>query len=359
MNATGHRAAARSDSGARPGLEPARNGRSPPRPVYRFGAISVALETDSPGFSERFSQLFLDCRLPDGAAADAAARVRTQDAGDWIEVEFQAAAPPDETILPRLVPELGLRAMAGPERPGVRLYACDATPGTIVARSTGPMLHLHRALPWQILAGHYVVHQALRLQPDHLFLHAASLVVRGRAVLICGPKGAGKSTLSLALAGRGHGFLGDEVAGIDVRRGECIPLQRSVSVRSGPQGRLAHARLEAAAAGFETLPDGTCRRRAPMSRLFAAALSPGAPLGAALLLEPHASQPALRPITFGVGYLPRVELLDASVPRHGAGLAALRLLQQFGAVPCFLLAPGGTPDDTAELIERTLEDVWD
>jgi hypothetical protein len=42
-------------------------------------------------------------------------------------------------------------------------------------------------------------------------VHAAGVSVDGRGILLAGPTGAGKSTLALALAGRGLDFLGDDL----------------------------------------------------------------------------------------------------------------------------------------------------
>lgn len=53
---------------------------------------------------------------------------------------------------------------------------------------------------------------ALAMRPTWLELHAASVVIDGHAHLVIGPKGAGKTTLSLALVRAGGGLLGNDRA---------------------------------------------------------------------------------------------------------------------------------------------------
>ena len=53
-------------------------------------------------------------------------------------------------------------------------------------------------------------------QRGRLVLHASAIAVNGKAVLFCGPAGAGKSTLAAALVKSGHAFLNDDVCHIAV-----------------------------------------------------------------------------------------------------------------------------------------------
>lgn len=60
--------------------------------------------------------------------------------------------------------------------------------------------------------------------PSSLVLHANVLIWHGRAVLICGPRGRGKSTLSAALLSRGLSLLSDDM-GVLRERGRRLFLQ--------------------------------------------------------------------------------------------------------------------------------------
>jgi hypothetical protein len=60
-------------------------------------------------------------------------------------------------------------------------------------------------------------------------LHAAAIKVGGSALVLCGPSGAGKTTITLALATRGMRLLTEEVVWID-RTGEVRGLPRPLHV---------------------------------------------------------------------------------------------------------------------------------
>jgi len=63
--------------------------------------------------------------------------------------------------------------------------------------------------------------------PDLIALHGATVLTGGgAAAFISGPSGAGKTTLSLALAARGYRLGGDDVALLDPRSGTIRPVPR-------------------------------------------------------------------------------------------------------------------------------------
>jgi HprK-related kinase A len=66
----------------------------------------------------------------------------------------------------------------------------------------------------------------------YLLLHAAALERQGRALILPGHPGAGKSTLTAALMLSGWRLLSDEIAIIDRDDGQVVPLARPVSLKS-------------------------------------------------------------------------------------------------------------------------------
>jgi HPr kinase/phosphorylase len=78
-------------------------------------------------------------------------------------------------------------------------------------------------------------------------LHAAALDVGGRALVLCGASGAGKTTLTLALAARGLRLLTEEVVWID-KAGVVRGLPRPIHVPAGSPQR------ERIPAGWQQLP---------------------------------------------------------------------------------------------------------
>ena len=67
---------------------------------------------------------------------------------------------------------------------------------------------------------------------QYLILHAAVLERGGRALILPAPSGSGKSTLCAALLFHGWRLLSDELAMIDPRDGQLVPMPRPVSLKN-------------------------------------------------------------------------------------------------------------------------------
>lgn len=70
----------------------------------------------------------------------------------------------------------------------------------------------------------------------HLLLHAGAAEKDGRAVLMTGMSGSGKSTMAAMLGERGWRYLGDEFVLVDLDSGELHPFPRPASLKNDAIG---------------------------------------------------------------------------------------------------------------------------
>lgn len=169
-------------------------------------------------------------------------------------------------------------------------------------------------------------------------VHAAALGFRGRAVMLSGPTGAGKTTLALALASRGMQLLSDELAVLDPRSDEVLAYRRLLHVRPGTPELIP---------GLEHIAD---EPPADLGGGIAWAVehpgqdgpSPRAlPLGAVVILDPRidgTAEPVLREIRPVVASLELLRGTWAATTDFQGALAAIGGC--VAHVPCIRLAAG-------------------
>ena len=173
-------------------------------------------------------------------------------------------------------------------------------------------------------------------------IHAGAVVHRGRATIIAGASGRGKTTLTLGLVARGLGLLSDEFAVVEPGSGRILPYRRSVHVRPGTPELIPALSFVADLPRHE-LGGGTewSVEPAALERELPGCLGAAAPLGAVLLLdgppEPGA-EPVLTPIA---GAVAAMELLRGtwSASRDFPG-ALRRIGRLLGGVACARLRAG-------------------
>lgn len=159
-------------------------------------------------------------------------------------------------------------------------------------------------------------------------IHAGAVVHRGRALIVAGPSGHGKTTLTLGLVARGLGLLSDELAVID-RDGTAIaPYRRSVHIRPGtrallPQLAFLDARpRHAIGGGIEwALTQGE------LARELGARLAGPAPLGHVLLLDAPPAPDAPGALVPAPSALAAIALMRGT---WGAGVDFDACLQRIG-----------------------------
>ena len=89
-----------------------------------------------------------------------------------------------------------------------------------------------------------LTHALLATETRHLVFHAAAFVLRGRAVVLAGASGMGKSTLVAHLGSRGAQVLSDEFAPVLRRRRLVAPFGIRMGLREGPRPDLPGVEVE-------------------------------------------------------------------------------------------------------------------
>ncbi|MFN0160562.1 MAG: hypothetical protein ACKVQQ_04980 [Burkholderiales bacterium] len=245
-----------------------------------------------------------------------------------------------------------------------RMFAVASRPGwPVIAVDTHRVLVDARRQPVNFVV-HFPVSAVMRAQAGVIFVHAAAVAAAGAGVLIAGPSGAGKTTLALGLAARGHDFYSENVAGLRVGRGEVLPLRRTAFLRPGARSHAVGRVLDGL--GVD-LPD---QRAGPVmppktpfltTTHFPPATSAAVPLRYAFFLRGFAARSAvehfsptradferiLRPLVFDILVAASWGAVTGWLIRH------LQLLAMLRQAHCFLL-DAGHPDETADLVAATV-----
>lgn len=326
-------------------------GRSLAAPTwYRIGAGWLGVASDHAPFAHRFRTLFGECAggPPDPGALAVRCGVRSLQRPAVALVTFDDPEPLDQVrFVQRVFADRGYEP-AATEEPGWSRF------GDAILAAADRRLLVQRGAPWQSFVGSLAVNRVLRLQRDVLFFHAAAAGIGGRGVLIVGPKGSGKTTLSLALAARGHGFFGDEMTGVRMPGQDVVPVRRAASVRPGPRARAVTRALAARRFATDRFPDGTTRRRVGVGALFPAAAAQPATLAQIVFLRGFAPLPHVEPFaarSHDVCLLTPLActLWDAAPQRR-----AMQILSLLAGTRCAFLDVG-EPDATARAIEQLVE----
>ncbi|ANM31177.1 hypothetical protein ABI59_18780 [Acidobacteria bacterium Mor1] len=224
----------------------------------------------------------------------------------------------------------GPEAVIDPIAAAYRRFIAPATNGdapaapTVVAGDEG-VEGLGRFTPYAppveptMLAYQRFLETLLHRVGSHAILHAAALAApgaEGGATLLAAPRGHGKSTLTLELLARGHGFLGDDYAPLDLESGEIAPYPRAIGLRPAP----GHAEPDSVrrAREDEHLPRLLGKTLIDAGRLFGddKVLTESRPLRHVILLT--AEDPGQDPAASGssidvIGRAEEAERLDAAL----------------------------------------------
>jgi hypothetical protein len=208
----------------------------------------------------------------------------------------------------------------------------------------------------------YLVAATMVAQSELMVLHAAAIQMESGGAILTGASHAGKTTTSLHLASRGHCLFGDELTVVKLRSRELLPLRRSLSLRAGPRSPALASALQQVRPCEGYSVDG---KVGPLriNELFSARGDEPVGLKAAFFLSGFSDRPTIEPFDLTLhderafDYMSANDIASISwglKPQRRA-LRLLALKQLFGCVNCWRLCVGA-PDDTAKLIERTMEE---
>jgi len=279
--------------------------------------------------------------------------VRGHDREDLAAVTFQDSEPLDSFAFCRaLFPDRGYLE-GPPATDGWRTIALRQAPDEPQVALYGNYALVDRRQVWQPFIANYAINRVLRLQREMLFFHAASIGIEGRGAMIVGPKASGKTTTSMALAARGHAFLGDEMAAVHRTTKVMVPFRRAVSVRKGPRARRVDEHLARCRYPAEVFPDGEERTLVNMASMFPEAGDAPATLSCLLFLRRFSERPAAVPFAFGLEHFQMLSPLACSMWGMPVGARMMDLTRLLRGVKCYLLDPG-KPEDTADLVEQIM-----
>lgn len=202
---------------------------------------------------------------------------------------------------------------------------------------------------WRKAVALLLLQRLMRCREDAIFFHAASAAVRGAGLLLIGPKGAGKSTLVLALAARGHALLGDENACYLPATSLLVPFRRPVGVKPGPRS----GRVEEALRARGRSPERDGMMRVPVLELFPGPEPAPAPLRALVFLEGFAAHPALRRLDPGRAELARLQPVASSMLNAARTQRVFEMARLLARCASWALT-AGSPDATAQRLDEAL-----
>ena len=201
---------------------------------------------------------------------------------------------------------------------------------------------------WRAAIGFLLLHRVYRLRRDAIFFHAATVDMNGSGVMFIGPKGAGKSTTSLALAARGFPLLGDETACYVPETGMLEPFRRPVGIKPGPRARAldeALRRIGRNVAGEIV--------RIDVDELIETKPPSSVPVRAIVFLAPFRAAPLLERIEAGREEMALLQPAVSSLVSAPRAKRVFQLAQLLASTAIYRLHPAD-PDATAAMLAGKL-----
>jgi hypothetical protein len=340
------------------------------RACYRVGAGVLDIQSDCEEVFDLLRQSYAECEISDSGPSGEIRVTCSVRSGETTPVSLAAihgsVAFDSTSLVLGLLENADWRYRLSRARSdGWELMTRAEAPSRPLMAMGGANLLVDRfEVPAQFLVS-YVVSAIQRAQEDLVFVHAGSVGIRGAGILLIGAGGAGKTTISLGLASRGHAFFGDDVAAIRRQPCEIIPFRQTVNIRPGPRAQAVDTVLNQGSHPPVFLSDGTSRVQVRIGELFPGPAVKSLPLISAFFLRRFANRAAAEPIALSIGDMELLKPLSFESTvlacwgrSPGSRLMRfLALLHMLSQVRCYLLNVG-RPEETSELIEMTMEDIW-
>lgn len=312
-------------------------------------AVSLNLTTDDAAFAEEFASVFGGRRpenFGDLVPATLTASLRAPSNGEPGELTIESDGKLDAAafLLGFSSPTIPLYP-AEPIEPGWTSLAIGDDPRPLFS-FRGDVCRFREVPRWRRILAHYLFLRMLALRQEALFFHAASVGIDGRGVLLIGPKGSGKSTLSLGLASRGHQFLGDETAVYVPSTRQLLPFRRPAGIKPGP-------RAEAVAQSLERLQprgDEDGMLRVDADALFALDAARPLPLESVIFLEGFGDETRIEEIQPGRDELAMMQPMATTLSGAPPAMRVFEMIRLLGSVRCYRMT-AANPDTTVSILE--------
>jgi hypothetical protein len=335
-----------------------------------MGDVCLEISSDRSCILDEFEARYGDCALgersPDRVDVRCAAVHLPDSSLLWLFFEGRdLPAPIDAGRTPfRMLRHLSRYAQVDGPLPGWRqLVNLDAGNRTLaLGDSRTLVIDLDEAPPEFVTD--CVVSLVQGVQRGVLFLHAASVGMAGSGALLIGRSEAGKSTTVLALAARGHRFLGDDVAAVRLASREVLPFAKSASLRDGPFARSLDGRIRACRHTTVTGGKGIPRTLVRVGDLFPSPREGPLPLRAAFLLDGFAQHARITPFRPQLSDVRRLKaVVSETTPEWGISpgrdlMKFLTVVDLLSQLRCYLVLLG-PPEESAAAIEDAMEASWD
>jgi hypothetical protein len=340
--------------------------QSPASVWFRLADAFLEVVTDHPPLLQELDAFYGDCGVPEPPPAEFRMRCEASvlPGLPLLSLSFGGPRQPD-LIEVALSPYRFRRRQQYVEAPGPvpgwRLLVNREADDRLLVATNGRigLVNLDEA-PSEFVID-LIVSAVVSVQSGLLFLHAGSVGIGGSGALILGPTNGGKSTTALAVAQRGHAFLGDDVAAARLATRELLPFPKSAGLREGSQARALEGRVQACRHLLATNRDGIRRTLVRVSDLFPWSVSGPLPVRFAFVLDGLADRAAISAFRPALEELPRLKpmVTDYSTVwglSPGRDLVLfLSVVNLLSGLRCYLVQRG-SPEETARAIEGVMLD---